>query len=188
HDICLSVVLTKSDLIQKFEEYHFRYFSGLIESVNANNYIHGSFIPVACGLQKSNIAMPLLFTLHGSVIYKLDSLSKEAKSHQSDAKYYEGRSKGFGGFWREMKDTWNGYITDKQRASNYYSRYYDKTIEVRSLEEPVKNLNYYIANVPAIKSNKQIYDYIEHCSRIGCNDSTFRDLGYSISSNPFSSF
>ncbi|MEM1002942.1 MAG: hypothetical protein AAGH46_09870, partial [Bacteroidota bacterium] len=36
HDICLSIVLAKSDLIRKFEEHHFRFFNGLIESVNAN--------------------------------------------------------------------------------------------------------------------------------------------------------
>ncbi|MEM1002941.1 MAG: hypothetical protein AAGH46_09865 [Bacteroidota bacterium] len=176
HDIFLSIVLTKSDIICRFSEYHLRHFEGLVETINANDYIHGSFIPISCGLNNKNIEMPLLFTLSRAVEYKLRSLSKKANSHKKAAEQWEEKSSGLGGFWREVKDNINGEKTDKQKAKGSSLKYHKKRRKYRALKKTVNSLNTYIQTIPVMTPEKDMQLYTNCCNGMGAHNFTFNNL------------
>jgi GTP-binding protein EngB required for normal cell division len=166
HIICLGIVFTKVDKVRHISDKHFNYFQGLISAINASEYVFGSFIPIACGLQLINVPMPLLFTLYGSVIFKMALLAEEVKAHYAQAEYWIEQSKGLNGFFRWVGDSWNGYTTDEQMAVKEYQQSIQKYEEHQTLVEPVQALIDYVQKLPLIQDGKNLQDYAHECANI----------------------
>jgi hypothetical protein len=174
-------------MVAQFSDKHFGYFQGLISAINASQYVIGSFIPIACGVQFINVPMPLLFTLYGSVILKLAILEEEVKYHYTRGQEWEEKSKGLNGLWRWVKDSWNGIPTDEELAQKEYQQCLEKYEKHQTLVEPVQALVDYVQKLPIIEDGKKLKDYAHECANISYKTPIYGALKPQ-GSNPFSAF
>jgi signal recognition particle receptor subunit beta len=166
HPIALAVVLTKADLISKFEDSLLSPFNNLIDIVNASEWVLGAFIPIACGVRPANVPMPLLFTLHATVIVKAVVAASLVEKHYNQAQAWIGKSQGVEGFFRWVGDKWNGNLTDRQMAEYQMAKAIEQYQELESIKEPAEELIKYIQRLPRIDKDKNTNNYIQELSKI----------------------
>jgi len=187
HIICLAIIFTKVDIIKQFSDKHFGCFQGLISAINASEYVIGSFIPIACGVQLINVPMPLLFTLYGSVVLKMALLAHVVEDHYNRAQEWQQKSQGLNGLWRWVKDSWNGIPTDEELALSQYQKCLEKYQELETLAEPVQALIDYVKKLPLIEEGKKLQDYAYECTNISYKKTIYGALKPPVK-NPFSAF
>ena len=164
--ISLAIILTKTDKVRRISEDLIHPFSGLIDIINASDYVLGSLIPIACGTQFINIPMPLLFALYAGVYMQTLALAYMVEYLSGIDDEYRQKSKGFGGFLRKVGDVLVGNDTDEEIANYALAMAYEKYQELESIKEPVSALSSYIDKLPIIKQELNIKDYAEACSKL----------------------
>jgi len=191
HPIALSIILTKVDLVVRFEEELLSPFKNLIDVINASEWVLGAFIPIYCGIQSANVPMPLLFTLHKAVELQVTAVKNSAKEHSNKALMWREQSKGFSGFMRWVEDKWNGNLTDNQMAELSDKRSVEKYQQFEAIRKPAEALVKYVEKLPLISKDKTTKRYIEELSviklGIGLSQSLSNSL-YKIHSDPFDAF
>ncbi|BAY66421.1 hypothetical protein NIES22_65600 [Calothrix brevissima NIES-22] len=176
HIICLAIIFTKVDMVKEISDKHLGCFQGMISAINASEYVIGSFVPIACGTQFINVPMPLLFTLYGSIIFKMALLEVEVKYHHTVAQEWMAKSKGLNGLWRKVKDTWNGEPTDEEMAVYLYQQAVKKYEEHQTLVESVQALVDCVQKLPLIQKEKKLKDYANECANISYKNPIYGDL------------
>lgn len=191
HPFALSIILTKTDLISRFEEPLIKPFSGLMGAINASEWVWGAFIPIACGIQSVNVPMPLLFTLHASVILQAAVAAKQTEQYYKLSMEWKERSQGLSGFIRMAGAVWNGNPTDYQLATCAMQKAAEAYQQYEAIKEPAETLVKYVGKLPAIRTEKHIGTYLDELSRIKSGISVNKastNSFYKTSSDPFDAF
>jgi len=191
HPIALAVVLTKADLIIKFEESFLLPFKSLIDLVNASQWVMGAFVPIACGVRSANVSMPLLFTLHAAVLSKATISAHLIENHYNQAQAWVEKSQGLGGFAKWVGDKWNGSITDRQMAESQMLKAVEQYKEFELIKEPTEALIQYIQKLPCIQQDKSVSSYVQELSKIHIGIKVSRSSSDSFSNyctDPFDVF
>ncbi|CAD5990465.1 hypothetical protein PCC9214_05803 [Planktothrix tepida] len=144
HPISLAIVLTKADLVEDIDESILSPLKGLIESIKVSELVQGAILPVACGIEPTNVEVPVLFALHVGVYLKAVYLAKEIEDHQKMAEYYEEQTKGIGGFLKELWDEFQGNITYRDLARSRMEKAIEKYKQYEIIIEPTQALSKYI--------------------------------------------
>ena len=191
HPFALSIVLTKTDLISRFEEPLIKPLSGLMSAINASKWVSGAFIPIACGIQSVNVPMPLLFTLHASVILQALVSVSQIKHYYNQSVEWEVKSKGVLGILRLARDVCNGNPTDKQMSEYTMRKASEEYKKYETIKEPAETLAKYVDKLPSIRPEKNISNYLDELSRIKSGISVNKaspNSFYKTSSDPFDAF
>ncbi len=166
HPIALSIILTKVDLIARFEKDLLSPFQNLIDVINASEWVLGAFVPISCGARLVNIPMPLLFTLHAAVILQAASTAHLAEEYYEEALLWEEKSQGISGFVRWLGNKLNGNPTDSQMAEFQMQKAVEKYQEFEVIKEPAEALINYVDKLPLIHEDKNVQSYVEELSKI----------------------
>jgi hypothetical protein len=166
HPIALAIVLTKADLITKFEDSLLLPFKNLIDIVNASDWVLGALIPIACGIRPANIPMPLLFTLHAAVYFKVAVSAALIEEHFKSAQAWMEKSQGVEGLFRWVGDKWNGNPTDRQMAEYQMQKAIEQHQEFESIKEPAEKLIKYVQKLPHIEKGRSINNYTQELSEV----------------------
>jgi len=191
HAFALSIILTKTDLISRFDESIISPFNGLMSAINASEWVLGAFIPIACGIQSVNVPLPLLFTLHASIVLEALGAVAQTENYYNQSQAWQERSKGVSGIFRWAGDVWNGKPTDKQMAEYALQKAAVAYKKYETIKEPAETLIKYVYQLPAISKEKNISSYVGELSRIKSGISlsqTATNSFYKSSSDPFDAF
>jgi len=145
HPIALVVVLTKADLVDGIDDDDLKPLEGLAQALQASELIASTLVPVACGPDPQNVAIPLLFTLYFGVSLQASHLAQEINAHQSLADYYTQKTHGIGGFLQETWDSLTGSATYRDLANSKINQAVAKYKELEILIEPVAKLEKYLS-------------------------------------------
>jgi signal recognition particle receptor subunit beta len=145
HPIALVVILTKADLVDGIDEDDLKPLEGLAQALQASDLISSTLVPVACGPDPQNVAIPLLFTLYVGVSLQASHLAQEIKTQQSLADYYIQKTHGIGGFLQEAWDSLAGSVTYRDMANSRLNQAAAKYKELSVLLEPVAKLEKYLS-------------------------------------------
>lgn len=191
HPIALSIILTKVDLVVRFEEELLSPFKSLVDIINASQWVLGAFVPISCGIQPVNVPMPLLFTLHTAVILQAAAAAAFTEEHYNQALAWMQKSQGVSGFMRWVGDKWNGNLTDRQMAELQMYKAVENYQQFEAIREPAEALIKYVEKLPLISQDKSTKRYVEELSRIklgiGLSQSRSNSL-YETYSDPFDAF
>jgi GTPase SAR1 family protein len=191
HPFALSIILTKTDLISRFEEPLIKPLKGLIDAINVSEWVSGAFIPIACGIQSVNVPMPLLFTLHASVILQALVSVSQIEHYYNQSLAWKEKSQGVSGFFRWAGDVWNGSATDKQMSEYAIQKAAEEYKKYEIIKEPAETLAKYVDKLPAIRPEKNISNYLDELTRIKSGISVNKastNSFYKTSSDPFDAF
>ncbi|NER53083.1 MAG: hypothetical protein F6J92_41905, partial [Symploca sp. SIO1A3] len=191
HPIALSIILTKVDLVVRFEEELLSPFKNLIDVINASEWVLGAFVPISCGIKSANVPMPLLFTLHAAVILKAAAAAAFSKENYNQALAWMEKSQGISGFMRWVGDKWNGNPTDRQMAERQMNEAFENYQQFEAIRKPAEALVKYVEKLPLISTDKSTRRYLEELSviKLGIGLSQSRsDSLYKIHSDPFDAF
>ncbi|MEA5554028.1 hypothetical protein VB713_24110 [Anabaena cylindrica UHCC 0172] len=143
--IALAVILTKADLVDDLNEDDLKPLEGLAQAVMTSEFIASKMIPVACGQNPINVQIPLLFVLYIGVYLQANYLAKEIEEHRQMAEYYESKTTGIGGFFREVFDTVQGNTTYREMAQTRIEKVTTKYKELEAFIQPVEALGKYLS-------------------------------------------
>lgn len=147
HPISLAIILTKADLVQQFDDSMLAPLNGLIEVIQASETVLGCCIPVACGTDPLNLALPILFTLHLGVCVKVQALSEEMLKNYEMAEFYAEKTNGIRGWLTEVWDRSQGNVTNRDRAAVKYQQAATQYEEYQSIIESAQALDQYIQSI-----------------------------------------
>lgn len=164
--ISLAIVLTKTDLIVDFEVTLLNPLSGLIAAVNVSNTIVGAIIPISCGKELCNVAMPLLFTLHAAVLWRAELMRETAEAHKERAESYESQSRGVAGVWNWIASRASEQPTLREMAVKERSEALAKLREFDIIRDPAEALSYYVQKLPLIKPDLALNCYVELLAQV----------------------
>jgi GTPase SAR1 family protein len=166
HPIALAIILTKADLISGFDSALLMPFENLVDTINASDWVLGSFIPISCGTLSANVPMPLLFTLHAAVILQAAMSAALIEKHYSQAQAWKAKSQGLDGLFRWVGDKWNGIPTDSQMADSQMQKAIEQYHLYESIKPSAEALIKYVQNLPQISKKKYISTYVQELSKI----------------------
>ncbi|MBC1238346.1 TRAFAC clade GTPase domain-containing protein [Nostoc sp. 2RC] len=155
----LAIVLTKTDLVMDFQVDLLQSLNGLIAAINANDFVWGALLPIACGQQLRNVPMPLLFVLHAAVVFQATTIYAGVESHTELAKSYEAQSRGFIGMADWVIAKLNKQETYQEMAAKEKQQALKKQQELQEIIEPAKSLYNYVQKLPLIKPGLNLNDY-----------------------------
>lgn len=141
HPISLAIVLTKSDLVENFDQRIINPFTGIISVVEASKSISGCLIPISCSNQLINVQIPLLFCLK-----TLMTLYVQAKT---------------------SKELSNPKTIDKEQtheAINHAIKNINSYVQQLPLIQTGTNLNTYIKKLSELKHNTNLNYPQKNCS------------------------
>jgi signal recognition particle receptor subunit beta len=146
HPIALVVILTKADLVDGIDDEDLKPLEGLAQALQASELIASTLVPVACGPEPQNVAIPLLFSLYFGVSLQVRHLAQEIETHKSLADHYTQKTHGVGGFLRETWDSLAGNPTYRDMANSKINQVVAKYKELEVLIEPVTKLEKYFSS------------------------------------------
>ncbi|NJN08166.1 MAG: hypothetical protein HC836_44165 [Richelia sp. RM2_1_2] len=164
--ISLAVILTKTDIVGSFQEKIFSPFQGLIDVINASEWVMGAFIPVACGTKFINVPIPLFFALYSTVLYQALVAQHMAQEYYNRAQQWQQKSQGVEGFFRWVGDKWNGNTTDEELALANMAAAVEAYQKLESIKDPVLALGKYLEKIPVIQQGKTLNDYAEASAKL----------------------
>jgi hypothetical protein len=179
HPISISIVFTKTDLVENLKPSLLDPLKGLIQAIEVSNLISGALIPVACGQKMVNVQMPVLFSLQEAIKHKVKTLKEEVEKHQAEERkqsslvsQYQYKSSGLGGairdWWRENVEEVPGYARLAIRAAEsarQAKRSAEDKLEVyQPLVLPADALEQYLQEIPRIKHGESYRKYIKRLS------------------------
>lgn len=164
--ISLAIILSKTDKISHFQEKLISPFEGLISIINANPWVVGTFIPIACGNQFMNVPLPLLSTLYSAVYVQAYVSQSLAQASHDRAIQWQEKSQGVDGFFRWIGDKWNGYATDEELARKEFAAYVEHYQKFEFIKDPVLALTNYLENIPWMQNSKTLLDYAQACETL----------------------
>jgi hypothetical protein len=166
HPISVAIILTKTDKVRQFREQLLSPFGGLIDLINASEWVVGALLPIACGTQFINVPMPLLFALYAAVYMQAAGLAYSAEQYSAAAEEYNKRSQGLEGVIRWVGAKWNGNPTDEELAQRSWAMAAQNYQELESIKEPVGALLQYIGKLPIINPQNSLQDYVKACAEL----------------------
>lgn len=159
--ISLAIVLTKTDLVADFQINLLEPLNGLITAINVSTTVLGAIIPISCGKELCNVSMPLLFTLHATVLWQAILIRETAEAHQERAKSYEDQSRGVVGALDWIISRVSDQPTFREMAVKERSEAAEKKRELDIIRDPAESLYYYVQKLPLIKDDLALADYVE---------------------------
>lgn len=159
--ISLAIVLTKTDLVADFQVNLLEPLNGLITAINVSTTVLGAVIPISCGRELCNVSMPLLFTLHATVLWQAILIHETAEAHQERAKSYEDQSRGVVGALDWIISRVSDQPTFREMAVKERSEAAAKKREFDIIRDPAESLYYYVQKLPLIKDDLALVDYVE---------------------------
>jgi GTPase SAR1 family protein len=162
HPLSLAIVLTKTDLIEQFDEKILNPFMGIIGSIEGSKLVSGCLIPVACGTQQINLPMPLLFTLPTVLSLYAPEVQKIAQELRVNAQDFDQNS----GFLDTFQKAWNGEPTNKDLANAEREKAIAKDREFEEINKAIEALSKYLQQLALIQAGKSINDYLQKLSQL----------------------
>jgi hypothetical protein len=105
------VALTKSDLVaataRQTSEAASDLLGDLMDAIRQTDHLYGALIPVACGSQPLNVALPVLWCLHVGIAIRGAALEQRIDHHKQLKQVATQRQ----GVWDTVTSWWNGEPT-----------------------------------------------------------------------------
>jgi energy-coupling factor transporter ATP-binding protein EcfA2 len=173
--MALAVVLTKSDSISGYTREMVEYFSGLISAIVASETVSGALIPTACGVQSSNVHIPLFFIIHSIVALQAEQAAREIERTEQYAQDLDSSSRGLGGALGWLLSRATGSPTDRERYEqvrmqlNHMQQMHEKVIE------SIRSFSSSLTEFPTIEEGRGIDDYVRYLEAVRQKpDETYR--------------
>jgi hypothetical protein len=139
----LAITISKFDLYGEFDERLISPLRQLIETVNVSEYVIGTLIPVACGRNPYNVAIPALFALRIGILIKAKELSDELEEIVEKRDRYANKIGFWDEFWCSFSDekSWSEMAMDEQKKLIAKYEVFEKLVDpADALEEYLKDL------------------------------------------------
>jgi hypothetical protein len=142
------ILMTKADLLDDLNSDIIKPLEGLMEAIAANQKVLATLIPVACGQERINVELPVLFALRMGIMIRVTELHQTIQRIRAEGQFWIDRGNTLGGFFGDLFNTVVGEKTTGDRAREIYRKAVIEAEKHDKLVDPANALNQYLDGLP----------------------------------------
>lgn len=142
------IAVTKCDLVDLdgpgVERAIFEPFTPLGEAIEAAEHVCGTMLPIACGPEPVNVAVPVLFALHFGIVGHGMRLEAAIEQYEAAAHAFSASDT----LRNRVSSWWNEVPSNAEMAHRYREQAFSERERLEPLIEPARRLGDLLADVP----------------------------------------